>query len=105
MQRQGLTRPCPMSDDIKSSSRNGKVTWIMGHIRGEQQRCQKERKRKEAGENPCSHPLSQRKIPEASELRIVGVQQLLQGMVQEDTNEQPAGDWEIRLGVSRDDEN
>lgn len=38
MQRQGLTRPCPRSDDIWSSNRNRKVIWIMGHIRGEQQK-------------------------------------------------------------------
>lgn len=38
MQGQGLTRPCPMSDDTQSSNRNRKVTWTMDHMLGEQQK-------------------------------------------------------------------
>lgn len=85
-----------MSDDIQSSNGNRKVTWIMGHIQGEQEKMPEGEERNEAEENPCS---------QASGPCRAGAQQLPQGTVQEDKNQQPAGDWETRLGLSRGDEN
>lgn len=84
-----------MSDDIQSANGSRKVLWVMGHVPGEQEKMPEGEGREEAEQTPCS---------QASGLHGARVQQPLQGTVQEDRNMQTAGGWEMRLGLSRVDE-
>lgn len=67
----------------------------MGHVPGEQEKMPEGEEREEVEQTPCS---------QAPEPCKAGVQQLPQGMVQEDRHMQAAGDREMRLGFSRGDE-